>query len=178
MKALQEIGLKKAFKFVIFTFIEFFLGLLFIPQLRVIFLRLLGATIGKETIIHRINFMNLYRGSFKNLKIGDYCFIGRDVLLDLTGQITLGNHVTLSERSMLLTHMNIGFKDHPLKLAYPSSVASVIIDEGTFIGVGAIILAGIRIGARVVVGAGTVVNRSIKDGVLAAGVPAKEIRKI
>jgi maltose O-acetyltransferase len=47
-----------------------------------------------------------------------------------------------------------------------------------WVGGGAIILPGVRIGARVVIGAGSVVTRDVPEGVLAAGNPCRVIREI
>jgi maltose O-acetyltransferase len=46
------------------------------------------------------------------------------------------------------------------------------------VGGGAIILPGVRIGSRSVIGAGSVVTRDVPDGVFAAGNPCKVIRDI
>jgi maltose O-acetyltransferase len=46
------------------------------------------------------------------------------------------------------------------------------------VGGGAIILAGIRIGSRTVIGAGSVVTRDVPEGVFAAGNPCRIIRTI
>ena len=45
-------------------------------------------------------------------------------------------------------------------------------------GGGALILAGVRIGDRAVIGAGSVVTRDIPAGVLAAGNPCRVVREI
>jgi len=45
-------------------------------------------------------------------------------------------------------------------------------------GGGAIILPGVRIGSRAVIGAGSVVTRDVAEGVFAAGDPSRVIRKI
>ena len=47
-----------------------------------------------------------------------------------------------------------------------------------WIGAGATILAGVTIGNNSVIGAGSVVNKDIPAGVIAAGVPCKVIREI
>jgi maltose O-acetyltransferase len=54
----------------------------------------------------------------------------------------------------------------------------VEIGSDVWIGGGAIILPGVRIGSRTVVGAGSVVTRDIPEGVLAAGNPCRVIREI
>jgi maltose O-acetyltransferase len=54
----------------------------------------------------------------------------------------------------------------------------VIIGDDCWIGGGAIICPGVTIGNRCVIGAGSVVTKDIPDDSLAAGNPAKVIRKI
>jgi maltose O-acetyltransferase len=52
------------------------------------------------------------------------------------------------------------------------------IGSDVWVGGGAIILAGVRIGSRSVIGAGSVVTRDVPDGMLAAGNPCRVIREI
>ncbi len=52
----------------------------------------------------------------------------------------------------------------------------VVVGRETWIGIGACVREGIRIGARVMVGAGAVVLRDIPDETVAYGVPARAIR--
>jgi maltose O-acetyltransferase len=54
----------------------------------------------------------------------------------------------------------------------------VTIGSDVWVGGGAIILPGVRIGSRTVVGAGSVVTRDIPEGVFAAGNPCRVIREI
>jgi maltose O-acetyltransferase len=54
----------------------------------------------------------------------------------------------------------------------------VEIGSDVWVGGGAIILPGVRIGSRAVIGAGSVVTRDIPEGVLAAGNPCRVIRDI
>ena len=56
--------------------------------------------------------------------------------------------------------------------------APVEIGQDVWVGGGAIILPGVTIGPRAVVGAGSVVTRSIPPGVFAAGNPCRVIREI
>ncbi|MGH2853318.1 MAG: acyltransferase [Solirubrobacteraceae bacterium] len=57
-------------------------------------------------------------------------------------------------------------------------MAAVELGEDVFIGDGVKILKGVHIGAHSVIGAGSVVAASIPEGVIAAGNPARVIRKI
>ncbi|HLL47804.1 MAG TPA: sugar O-acetyltransferase [Longimicrobiaceae bacterium] len=54
----------------------------------------------------------------------------------------------------------------------------VVIGSDVWVGGGAVILPGVRIGSRAVVGAGSVVTRDVPGGVLAAGNPCRVIREI
>jgi maltose O-acetyltransferase len=54
----------------------------------------------------------------------------------------------------------------------------VEIGSDVWVGGGAIILPGVRVGSRSVIGAGSVVTRDVPEGVLAAGNPCRVIREI
>ncbi len=54
----------------------------------------------------------------------------------------------------------------------------VAIGSDVWVGGGAIILPGVRIGSRAVIGAGSVVTRNVPEGVFAAGNPCRVIREI
>jgi maltose O-acetyltransferase len=54
----------------------------------------------------------------------------------------------------------------------------VEIGADVWVGGGAIILPGVRIGSRAVIGAGSVVTRDVPEGVFAAGNPCRVIREI
>ncbi|MEI3417887.1 MAG: DapH/DapD/GlmU-related protein [Blautia sp.] len=58
------------------------------------------------------------------------------------------------------------------------AVNPVVIKNGVFIGANSIILKGVTIGEKAIIGAGSVVTRSIPDGEIWAGNPARFIRKI
>mgnify|MGYP001043729519 CR=1 FL=1 len=178
MKALKEIGIKKAFGFLKGVVIKAFFNLLFLPPLRVIYLKFLGSKIGKDTIIHQIKMINLYRTGLKGLKVGSSCFLSDGVLLDLADNIVLEDHVTLAVRAMILTHTNVGYKDHPLQKHFPSFSKPVRIKKGCFIGANVVILPGVTIGVNSFVAAGAVVTKDIPSHAVSAGVPAKVIRKL
>lgn len=66
--------------------------------------------------------------------------------------------------------------DLPIPSGDPSD--AVAIEDDVFLGARCIILKGVRIGAGTVVGAGSVVSRSLPMGVVAAGNPARVIRSL
>jgi len=177
--ALKEIGIKKAFKFFYTTLLMILYKFMIFPQMRTIFLRLCGAKIGKHTIISSdVKFINLYRTGFKGLTIGNYCFIADEAMFDLADKITLGDYVTVGWRSLIITHLNVGYKAHPLQKCFPPIAKPVFLDYGSFVGANVTILSGVTIGKCVFVAAGSVVTEDVAEYSLVAGVPARVIRKI
>ena len=147
-------------------------------SLRAPWLRLLGARIGRGTIVHDVRFFNLYRRGLASLQVGEECFLGDECLLDLAEAVTLERQVTFAERVLVLTHTNVGYADHPLQARFPAVAAPVVIEQGSFIGAAATLLPGIRVGARSFVAAGSVVTADVPAGTLVAGVPARVVRPI
>jgi carbonic anhydrase/acetyltransferase-like protein (isoleucine patch superfamily) len=57
-------------------------------------------------------------------------------------------------------------------------IHSAYIERGSLIGIGAVILDGVRVGAGSIVGAGAVVTKDIPPRTMVAGVPAKPRREV
>lgn len=178
MKAIREIGIRKALRFGFYSLAYAVLRLLLFPQPRALFMRMLGATIGKDTIIHGIRLFNLYYSGLQGFRMGRECFIGDDCLFDLADDITLEDQVTLAERVTVITHLNVGYRNHPLQAAFPRQRRPVVFRRGCFVGACATILAGVEIGAEAFVAAGALVNRSVPPRTVVAGVPARAIRTL
>lgn len=177
MMALKEVGIGKALRYVFFSLWQYLFAMMFVSPLRVGTLRLFGARIGKNTVIERIRLINLYRTGIKGLTIGDNCFLGDGVALDLAERITLEDNVTLSFDAMILTHTNVGYKDHPVQAHIPSVAEPTIFKKGCFIGVRAVILPGLTVGKGAAVAAGAIVTKDVPAKTLVGGVPAKMIRR-
>ena len=86
MKAADEIGWGRLFRFAFFTLAMVPYRLALVPPLRRLWLRLLGARIGARTILHDVRFFNLYRRGPRGLEMGNDCFVGDECLLDLMGE--------------------------------------------------------------------------------------------
>jgi len=144
-------------------------------------LRAFGARIGADVrfrspvVIHN---SGAKRGHYyDNLQVGDHCYLGRELFLDLQDQIVIEDHVTISHRVMILTHTDAGAS--PLADQYiPASQSSVTIRRGAYIGANVTILEGIEIGESSIVGAGAVVTRSVPPGTVVGGVPARFIKNL
>lgn len=149
------------------------------PQMRVAFLRLCGAKIGKGTIIcSGVRFINLYRTGFKGLTIGSYCWISEEAMFDLADKITFGDYVSFGQRSMIFTHLNIGFKDHPLQKHLPPYQKPVVIHNGVAVSVCCTVLAGAIIGENSAIMVNTLVpaERKVPPGVLYGGIPGRVVK--
>ena len=97
--------------------------------------------------------------------------IGNNVLIAPNVQIYTGTHSTrLSER--LVT------EDIPGEGLCRTVARPVKIEDGVWIGGGAILLPGVTIGRNSIIGAGSVVTRSIPPDCIAVGNPCRVIRKL
>ena len=178
MQAIKEVGLKKAFKFLLFSFFQLFYRILPLPQLRKLYLYLGGAKIGHDSIIMDVRFFNWHHQGLSGLNLGRQCFIGDEALIDLYNRVILEDSVTIAQRVTILTHMNVGYKDHPLQKYFPRVSLPVFLKKGCVVGACATILPGVTIGENSMVAAGSVVTKDVPPKSLVAGVPAKLVRKL
>lgn len=110
----------------------------------------------------------------KNVHIGKHCGINHGVFILGHNRIEIGSHVVLSARVMLIDS-GLVLKDFQ-KSEFPSHFPSfVCIQDGAWIGVGAIILPGVTVGRKAVVGAGSVVTKDVDPFTIVAGNPARLI---
>ena len=111
------------------------------------------------------------------VRIGDRCLIGRGSGIVGHFSIEIGNDVWTGHH-VYITDQNHGYED----VSRPISVQSqpelpVSIGDGSWIGHGAVVLPGARIGRNVVIGANSVVTGEIPDLSVAVGAPARVIRR-
>ena len=104
--------------------------------------------------------------------------MGDETLIDLYNNVILEDSVSIAQRVTVLTHMNVGYKNHPLQKYFPSSSSSVILRQGCMVGACSTILPGVTIGEKSMVAAGSVVTKDVPHNTLVAGVPARIIRNI
>lgn len=110
-----------------------------------------------------------------NIELGERVFFNFNcVVLDVC-RVTIGDFTLFGPGVQLLT------ATHPMDAALrrtEESGSPIAIGDDVWVGGGAIVLPGVTIGSRSVVGAGSVVTRDVPDGVLAVGNPCRVIRAI
>jgi acetyltransferase-like isoleucine patch superfamily enzyme len=112
-----------------------------------------------------------------NIEIGDNVSIHHNCMLNGTGGIKIGNDVRIAAHVVMLSADHV-FKDRnvPIRLQ-EIELKEITVGDDVWIGANATILGGIDIGKGCVIGAGSVVTRSIPEYSVAVGVPARIICK-
>ena len=127
---------------------------------------------GGETVIMQPPFYCDY-GS--NIELGERVFFNFNcVVLDVC-PVRIGDFTLFGPAAQILTPMHPFNASLRRKQEYGKPVE---IGSDVWVGGGALILPGVRVGSRTIIGAGSVVTRDIPDGVLAAGNPCRVIREI
>jgi acetyltransferase-like isoleucine patch superfamily enzyme len=141
-------------------------------------LRQYGANIGHGVEMHSpmiIHNASADQGKhYANLTIGDDCYFGRDVFIDLKDEIHIEARVTVSMRVTLITHTDAG--KSPVAERLPSSHAPIRLRRGAYLGAGTIVLQGVEIGEAAIVGAGALVRENVPAFCTVVGVPARVIQ--
>lgn len=134
---------------------------------RLFWLRLFGAKIEGRPFIHQRARIQIPW----HLTIGDRACVGDRANLYSLGAITLGPGCIVAQEAYLCT----GDHDlsHPAK---PLVTAPIVIEENAFVGARAFVLKGVTVGARAVVGAGSIVTRDVPADSRVAGNPAATLQ--
>ncbi len=116
-------------------------------------------------------------GCAKNLSIGRNCYLNTGIRFDCAKDpISIGDKVLIGPRVCFETSSH-GFV-YIEGQGRGWSTKPIRVDDGAWIGAGAIILQGVHIGAGATVAAGAVVNRDVPPWTVVGGVPAKVIKTI
>jgi acetyltransferase-like isoleucine patch superfamily enzyme len=108
---------------------------------------------------------------YLGVNIGDNCNIQKVSFGSEPYLIEIGNHVQITNGTKIFTHGGGWvFRDQYPKLDY---FGKVKIKNNVYIGNNSMIMPGVTIGNDVIVGAGSIVTKSIPDGKIVAGNPAR-----
>jgi acetyltransferase-like isoleucine patch superfamily enzyme len=110
------------------------------------------------------------------ISIGDRCLIGRGSGIVGHLSIDIGDDV-FTGHFVYITDQNHGYADTSVPIGRQTQTErAVVIGAGSWIGHGAVVLPGARIGRHCVVGANSVVTGEVPDYSIAVGAPARVIR--
>lgn len=131
-------------------------------------------SVGMNVSVHD----NVYLFYPENLSLGNNVSIHPLCYIDAEGGISIGNNVSIAHNVTIMSS-NHKWDNESVPIKYCSKERKkTIIDDDVWIAAGCRIMAGVKIGKRVVVAAGAVVTKDCEPNSLYAGVPAKKIRSI
>lgn len=111
------------------------------------------------------------------VRIGDRCLIGKGSGIVAHLGVEIGDDVWTGH-FVYITDQNHGYEDPALPISKQSQPERpVVIGDGSWLGHGTVVLPGARIGRHVAVAAGSVVTGDLPDFCVAAGAPARPIRR-
>ena len=111
-----------------------------------------------------------------NISIGKNFYTNHNVTILDGAKVTFGDNVFIAPNCVFSTAghaIDSEQRSRGLEIALPSTVG-----DNVWIGTNVSVLPGVTIGNNTIIGAGSVVNKNIPEGVIAAGNPCKVIRKI
>lgn len=111
-----------------------------------------------------------------NIEIGENFYTNHNCIILDGAKVTFGDNVFIAPNCIFSTAghpLDTEQRNQGLEYAYP-----IIVGDNVWIGASVTVLPGVTIGSNTVIGAGSVVNRDIPDGVVAVGTPCRVLRKI
>jgi acetyltransferase-like isoleucine patch superfamily enzyme len=128
-----------------------------------------------------ITFGHVSGVSRPELLIGDDTFIGHGCTFGIAGSVTIGRHCLLAGGVRIQD-----YDGHPLDAALRrvgqpvglEDVKPVEIADDVWVGTGALILKGVKIGQGAIIGARAVVTNDVLPNTVVAGNPAKLIKEL
>ncbi len=113
--------------------------------------------------------------------VGDHTFIGHNCSFAIAESISIGSHCLLAGGARLADFDGHSLDYDERRRNVPVSAADIkpiVIGSDVWIGAGVCVLKGVRIGDRSIIGAGSVVSKDIPADVVAAGNPARVVRRL
>ncbi|MET3979674.1 putative colanic acid biosynthesis acetyltransferase WcaF [Mucilaginibacter sp. UYP25] len=142
-------------------------GWLPVSGVKVALLRLFGAKIGEGVMIKPcINIKYPW-----HLKIGNHSWIGEAVWIDSLTTVTIGSNVCISQGAILQTGSH-NYK----KATFDLITKPITLEDGVWIGCGAIVNQGLNIASHAVLSSGSVATKDLEAYSIYQGNPAVKVR--
>lgn len=131
-------------------------------------LRLFGASVGRGVVIHPgVNIKFPWK-----LSIGDHSWIGQRVWLDNLDKLSVGSNVVISQGAMIIQ----GSHDYK-KVDYPTYSRPVVLEDGSWVGAGAIVTLGVTMKSHSVLAVGSIATKDLQAYTIYQGNPAAPVRQ-
>lgn len=162
---------KEKIKYLLWLIISniFFLTNIPYPNfLKIFFLKIFGAKIGKSVVIKPWVKIKL---PWK-LEIGDHVWLGENCWLDNISKITIGNNSCISQGALLIT----GNHDYK-KSTFDLISKEIIIEEGCWLGANSIVTGGVVVKTHAILSIGSSTSKNLDAFTIYRGNPAMIIKK-
>jgi acetyltransferase-like isoleucine patch superfamily enzyme len=154
--------------------------------------------LGDDTVVDDLVVLDAKGTANRGIRVGRGVFLGRGTILSCKeGDIELGDHVNIGFHCEIFSGSSVTVGPYGLFAAYTYLVGGghefdrvgvpvieqerrsrgIHLGPNVWLGTGVKVLDGVRIGGDVVVGANAVVTEDLPDAVVAAGIPAKVVRR-
>jgi serine acetyltransferase len=132
-----------------------------------------GIDVGRGVFLGRGTILSCKDG---DISIGDHGNFGFHCEVFSGSSVTVGRHGLFAAQSYLVGGGHEFDRPEVAVIDQPRSSSGIVLGDNVWLGTGAKVLDGVRVGSHVVVGANAVVNADLPDGAIAAGVPARVLR--
>lgn len=154
-------------------FLWYFINIIFFKSslfpfnsLKLFLLRLFGCSLGKGVVIKpNVNIKYPWK-----LSLGNYVWIGEKVWIDNLDNVTMGNHVCISQGAVLIC----GSHDYK-KPSFDLITKEIILNDGVWVGAKSIILPGVVAESHAILSAGSVMTKNLENYTIYRGNPAKKV---
>ncbi|MEJ7779624.1 MAG: acyltransferase [Daejeonella sp.] len=129
-------------------------------------------SLGQYSVIEDFTTINNAVG---DVIIGDKSIVGIGSVI--IGPVTIGNNVLIAQ-NIVMSGLNHGYEDVTVPpSAQEVTCKPIIISDNVWIGANSVITAGVTLGKHCIIGAGSIVTKSVPEYSVAVGNPAKVIKK-
>lgn len=135
--------------------------------LKIFWLRLFGAKIGHHVVIKpRVNIKYPWK-----LSIGNHCWIGESVWIDNLAEVTIEDHVCISQGAFLICG-NHNYKHSSFDLI----IAPITLEQGSWVGAKSFVGPGVTVHEHAILSLGSVASSNLEAYTIYRGNPAIKVK--
>lgn len=136
--------------------------------LKVFLLRLFGARVGHKVVIKPgLNIKYPWK-----LRIGNHTWLGECIWIDNLAEVSIGDHVTVSQGALLLTG-NHNYR----KSTFDLTVAPIVLEDGVWIGAKSVVCPGVTCASHSILTVGSIATKNLSEYTIYQGNPAQPVKK-